>query len=89
MRDPLGADDIPADELNALADRLRGWRPSVGGLDRDRLIFESGRAAGLAEARATFRRRIWPLAMAASMLVAVGWAVATVRNAPGRIGHGR
>jgi hypothetical protein len=64
--------DIPADDLNALADRLRGWQPSTGGLDRDRLIFEAGRAAGLAEARASFHRRFWPLAMAASLLLATG-----------------
>lgn len=65
--------DIPADDLNALADRLRGWQPSAGGLDRDRLIFEAGRAAGLAEARTSFHKRFWPLAMAASLLLAAGF----------------
>jgi hypothetical protein len=72
MRDPQ--DDI---DMNALAARLQGWRPSAGGLDRDRLIFESGRAAGLAEARARFRRQFWPLATAASLLLAtVGFLLA-------------
>lgn len=64
--------DIPADDLNALADRLRGWKPSAGALAHDRLIFEAGRAAGLAEARNSFRRRFWPPAMAASLLLAAG-----------------
>jgi hypothetical protein len=65
--------DIPADDLNTLADRLRGWQPSAGGLDRDRLIFEAGRAAGLAEARVSFHKRFWPLACAASLLLAAGF----------------
>ena len=72
MRDEFDA-GIP-ENLNALADRLRGWQPSSGGLDRDRLIFEAGRAAGLAEARTVYRKRFWPMAMAtaASLLLAVG-----------------
>jgi hypothetical protein len=65
-----------SEELNALAARLQTWRPSAGGLDRDRLIFESGRAAGLAEARAMDRGRLWPMATAASLLLAVGFYMA-------------
>jgi len=78
MRDEFDA-GIP-ENLNALADRLRGWQPSSGGLDRDRLIFEAGRAAGLAEARTTYRKRFWPMAMATAASLLVAASVLLTRN---------
>lgn len=42
--------DAP-DELNDLERRLAAWRPSSGGLDRGRMLYEAGRAAARAEAR--------------------------------------
>lgn len=78
MHDTRDDIDTPAaDPLNVLADRLRGWQPSTIGLDRDRLIYEVGRAAGLAEARTQFRRRLWPLAVAASLLLGISLVVTT------------
>lgn len=68
MRDEFEA-GIP-ENLKGLAERLSGWQPSAGNLDRDRLLYEAGREAGLAEARAIFRRRFWPMsAIAASLLI--------------------
>jgi hypothetical protein len=36
------------DDLNRLEQRLGGWRPSLGGLDRDRLLYEAGRGESAA-----------------------------------------
>ena len=41
------------DHLSSLEERLRSWVPSAGGLDRDRMLFEAGRA----EARGSARMR--------------------------------
>ncbi len=73
MHDPRGDHDpgIPAESLDPLADRLRAWQPATPvDIDRDRLIFEAGRAAGIAETRRAYRGRFWPLATAASLLMA-------------------
>jgi hypothetical protein len=42
-------------DLNRLESRLGGWRPSLGGLDRDRLLYEAGRADVDARHRAHVR----------------------------------
>src|SRR5262249_39292774 len=39
---PIGPD------LTAMERRLAGWRPSTGALDRDRMLYDAGRAAGAA-----------------------------------------
>lgn len=39
------------EQINAIENRLARWKPSATAIDRDRLLFESGRAAGRAEAR--------------------------------------
>ncbi len=43
-------DDRLPSELANLEDRLRGWLPSAGDANRDRILFESGRARGRGEA---------------------------------------
>jgi hypothetical protein len=42
----------PEGELTDLEQRLSHWRPASEGLDRDRMLFEAGRAASRAEVRA-------------------------------------
>jgi hypothetical protein len=36
---------VPDPELTALEARIAAWKPSSGGLDHDRLLFEAGRAS--------------------------------------------
>ena len=60
----------PFDHENDLTDlerRLAAWRPAPGSLDRDRMLFEAGRAG----VQIVDRTRFWRLATAASTLVAV------------------
>jgi hypothetical protein len=52
-------------DLTALERRLAAWRPAAGAVDRDRMLFDAGRAA----ARAEDRVRVWRLATAASIIV--------------------
>ena len=63
-------------DLNDLEEALAQLRPSSVALDRDRLIFEAGRAAGRAE------RRGWvgPATAAAFALVAIGLGGLWVRE---------
>lgn len=56
--------DPDENDLNMLEERLRSWMPSAGGLDRDRLLFETGRARASA--------RLWKLATAAAILLSFG-----------------
>jgi hypothetical protein len=55
-------------DLSKLERRLAAWRPASGGLDRDRMLYEAGRAA----ARADVRIHSWRLATAALALLTVG-----------------
>jgi hypothetical protein len=59
-RDPIGPD------LTALERRLSAWRPCAGGLDRDRMLFDAGRASASAGGRP------WRLATAALLLATAG-----------------
>ncbi len=60
------------DQLSSLEERLRLWVPSAGGLDRERMLFEAGRADG--------RARLWKLATAASILLASGLGVGWIHE---------
>ncbi len=62
------ANDEHEPDLSALANRLAAWRPSTGALDRDRMLYEAGRAAARPEASG----RPWRLATAALAVVAIG-----------------
>lgn len=64
------------DAMNALGQRLRGWQPASAGLDRDRLLYDAGRAA--AQAERTLGR--WHLSTAALTLLALGLGMAWVRE---------
>src|SRR5205814_842686 len=55
----------PQGDLNDLERRLAGWRPAASGLDRDRLMFEAGRAS----ARPGRRERIGSVSLACLALV--------------------
>jgi hypothetical protein len=44
-------DDADESDLSRLERRLGDWSPSLGGLDRDRLLFEAGRADSAARDR--------------------------------------
>lgn len=59
---------IPDDSLTVLEARLRGWQPSPVGLDRDRLLFEAGRAS----ARSGPRVGPWQSATAVLALLSTG-----------------
>ncbi len=54
--------------LSQVERRLAAWRPASGGLDRDRMLYEAGRAAAQADSRA----QSWRLATAALALLTVG-----------------
>jgi hypothetical protein len=58
--------------LTPLERRLVAWQPATGALDRDRMLYDAGRAAALVEARGRSRLLIQPRATAALVLVAVG-----------------
>jgi hypothetical protein len=55
-------------DLSELERRMAAWRPTSRGLDRDRMLYEAGRAA----ARADGRVHSWRLATAALILMVVG-----------------
>ncbi len=51
-------------DLTALERRLSAWRPAAGALDRDRMLYDAGRAAAGA--------RSWRLAAAALLIATLG-----------------
>jgi hypothetical protein len=55
------------DDLKALEHRLAAWRPSAVGLDRDRMLYDSGRASVRGEGQI----RSWRMATAALLLLTV------------------
>jgi hypothetical protein len=73
---PIGPD------LTALERRLSGWRPSAGSLDRDRMLYDAGRAAAGAGARP------WRL-MAASLLLATLGLTALLAHEHSSLGRER
>ena len=72
---PIGPD------LTALEHRLSGWRPSAGSLDRDRMLYDAGRAAAAGA-------RPWPL-MAASLLLATLGLAALLAHEHSALGRER
>ena len=61
-----------APDLSRTERRIAAWRPSAVAIDRDRMLYEAGRASARAAARP------WQFATAATLLLAVGlggWAV--------------
>ncbi len=64
-------------DLAAVEAALGALRPTPSGVDRDRLMYLAGRAAGSRSQGARRRRAdwLWPCATAASMLLAVGFAM--------------
>jgi hypothetical protein len=54
-------------DLTPLERRLAAWRPALGTLDHDRMLFDAGKAA----AWAADRGRFWRLATAASVVATV------------------
>ncbi len=74
-------DEMPRDDLTHFEQWLAALRPASGGLDRDRMLFEAGRASARAEGRA----RAWALTAAASVLVAVGLALGLARERSRRL----
>jgi hypothetical protein len=70
------AEHGPEGDLTDLERRLTLWRPAPVVLDRDRMLFEAGRAAGRSEARL----RAGLLSTAALALVAAGLGVPLVRE---------
>jgi hypothetical protein len=71
-------------DLTAIEHRLAAWRPSAGALDRDRMLYDAGRSAAMAERRI----RVWRLATAALALVAVGLGGLLVHQ-QSLLAHGR
>jgi hypothetical protein len=66
------------EHLKSLERRLAGWRPAVGALDRDRVLYHAGQAA----ARADTYVQAWRLASAALLflLIGSGWLIARQRS---------
>jgi hypothetical protein len=64
------------DHLSPLEERLRSWVPSPGGLDRDRMLFEAGRAAVQGPILDRTSGRLWKYATAAAVLLASGLGMA-------------
>jgi hypothetical protein len=67
-------DPLPRDDLTDLELRLSGWTPSAAALNRDRMLFEAGRAS----ARSDTRGRLTTALAASLAALAVGlggWAV--------------
>jgi hypothetical protein len=62
----------PRSDLTPLERRLAAWQPATGALDRDRMLYEAGRAAALVEARGPSQPLTQRLATAALALAAVG-----------------
>jgi hypothetical protein len=58
---------VPDESLSDLERRLAAWRPAPAGIDRDRLLYESGRNA----VRSGWRLAAGRLAIAALLLVCV------------------
>ncbi len=68
--------DSDEEHLSSLEERLRSWVPSPGGLDRDRMLFEAGRAGVLGSSPARSHARLWKFATAAAVLLASGLGMA-------------
>ena len=64
------------DHLSSLEERLRSWVPSAGGLDRDRMLFEAGRAGAQGPIQAVGSASSWRYATAAAVLLASGLGLA-------------
>ena len=62
--------------LNELEARLRQWAPNLGGLDRDRMLFEAGRAEAVGGSRPGPRVWLWKSAAAATVILALGLGLA-------------
>ena len=78
--DPL--EDDPEVPLSDLERRLEQWRPASGSLDRDRMLFDAGRAS----ARAESWGRLGAALAASFALVAVGLGGLLVRERAHRHG---
>jgi hypothetical protein len=64
------------DDLTDLERRLAGWQPASDRLDRDRMLFDAGRAS----ARSEIRERAWAACSAILLLVSAGLGVQLVRE---------
>jgi len=64
------------DHLSPLEERLRSWVPSADGLDRDRMLFEAGRAEVQGPIQAGSSAALWKYATAAAVLLASGLGMA-------------
>jgi hypothetical protein len=73
--------DESEEHLKALERRLAAWQPSSGALDRDRMLYEAGRAA----ARADSHIQAWRLATAALLIVTAGLSALAVHQASQRL----
>ncbi len=69
------AKDLAGPDLSALEQRLAAWQPAEGALDRDRMLYEAGRAA------AGSRVRPWQIGTAAMLfaLASLGGLLAVER----------
>lgn len=73
MHEPDSLDDGLAD----FERRLACWRPAEDGLDRERMLFDAGVAAGKSDARS--KLLFVPMGLALTALLALGCAVISMR----------
>ncbi len=64
------------DQMSSLEERLRSWVPSARRLDRDRMLFEAGRAEVQGTIQAGTRANLWKFATATAVLLASGLGMA-------------
>jgi hypothetical protein len=60
--------NVPEQDPAGFERRLASWLPAATALDRDRMLFEAGRAS----ARAESRRKVWPAAASGLALLLLG-----------------
>jgi hypothetical protein len=74
--------NTPEQDPTRFERRLASWLPAATALDRDRMLFEAGRASARAEARG----KVWPFAALGLALLLVGLGGLFARERSQRIG---
>ena len=74
--------NVPGNDPSGFERRLASWLPAASALDRDRMLFEAGRASARAEVRA----KVWPTAALGLALLVIGLGSLFARERSRRLG---